>query len=135
MAAQVHVVTKEERKAKQRASFKIVCEGVSKKEFSDLYMVFKNGFGCTAVLRNPFLPQFDARTVHEMYLYVTGTVAGGYAGRAVIDAAKELFVAYVKFKFQLGPDNGRRRKVKLLYGPDNIVLCEINEKKPKKKSR
>lgn len=135
MAAQVHVVTKKERKAKQRASFKIVCEGVSKKEFSDLYTVFKDGFGCSAILRNPFLPQFDAKTVHEIYLYVTGTVAGGYAGKAVIDAAKELFVAYVKFKFLTSADNGQRRNVKLLYGPDNIVLCEIKEKKTKKKSR
>ena len=133
MAAQVHVVTKKEKKAKQRASFKIVCKGVSKKEFSELCSVFRDNFGCTVVLRNPSPLQFDANTVHQIVLCVMGSAALRYAAKPVIDAAKELFVAYIKFRFLSASDDGHRRQVKLLYGPDDRVLYEIKEKRKSKK--
>ena len=129
MAAVVRKITKKERKAERRAEFRIVCKGVSKAEFRALYDVFGKVFGCKTVLRNPFPPAFDAKAVHEIITHVTGTAIGGYATKKVIDAAHDLFVAYVKYKFMTGLDGGRTRDV-TLYGPDGIV-GNWKSKKPK----
>jgi hypothetical protein len=130
--AEVHIITKAEEKAKNRAAFRIICKGVSEEEFADLYNTFNDVFGCSVVLRNPF-PQFDAKSVHEMCMWVTGSIAGGYAGKAVIDAAKELFVAYMKYRFLSASQDARPGSVKLLYGPDNKVLYNIKGKNKSKK--
>jgi len=133
MAVQVRVVTKEEKKAKQRASFKIVCKGASKKEFFELCSVFRDNFGCGIVLRNP-TPAFDANAVHQIIFHLTGSALGVYAGKAVIDVAKELFVAYIKFRYLTTADEEHPRRI-TLYGPNDKVLYEIKKKKPNKKAR
>ena len=133
MAAQVHVVTKKEKKAKQRASFKIVCKGASKKEFFELCSVFRDNFGCSITLRNP-TPAFDANAVHQIIFHLTGSALGVYAGKAVVDVAKELFVAYIKFRYLTTADETHSRRI-TLYGPNDKVLYQIKKSKPKKKSR
>jgi len=125
-------MTKKERKSKERARFRIVCKGVSKEEFGELYAAFKTEFGCKAVLRNR-LPAFDAKAVHEIIAHVTGSVVGIYGAKNIIDAAKELFVAFIKYKF-LCTDGENPRRIKLLYGPNDKVLCELKDKGKRAKS-
>src|SRR5271157_739601 len=112
-----HVVTKKERKAAARSGFRLVCMGLSKAEFSALYRPFKTEFGCKTVLRNPFPPEFDAKTVHEIIAHVTDSAFGLYAAKKVVDAAQELFVSFVKFKFMTPSEDGQVRRVQL-YCPN-----------------
>jgi hypothetical protein len=129
-----HVITKRERKVAARSEFRLVCRGLSKGEFSALYRAFKTEFGCKTVLRNPFPPEFDAKAVHEIIAHVTGSAVGGYAIKKVVDAAQELFVAFVKYKLMTPSEDGHARRVQL-YGPNNEELYQFKEKreKPKKK--
>lgn len=129
-----HVVTKKERKAEARSQFRLVCRGVSKAEFSGLHRAFNTEFGCKTALRNPFPSGFDAKAVHEIIAHVTGSAIGGYAVKKVVDAAEELFVAFVKYKFMTPSEDGHVRRVQL-YGPNDKALYEFKDKrkKPKKK--
>ncbi len=95
----VRMVTAKQIKAEKLARFRIVCQGGSGEEFTELYRAFKDVFGCRTVLRNPFPPQFDAKAVHEFIAYLTESAVGVYAAKKTIDAAKELFVAFIKYKF------------------------------------
>jgi hypothetical protein len=128
--AEVHIVTKKEQKAERKATFRIICKGLSKEEFGSLYRVFSKEFACDAALRNPFPPGFDAKAVHEIIMHVTGTAVGGYATKKVIDAAHELFVTYMKFKFITVPKNGQVREI-TLYGAKG-ELHRFKDKKQKK---
>ena len=132
--ATLRVVTKKERKAAARSQFRLVCRGLSKAEFSTLYRVFNTEFGCKTVLRNPFPTEFNAKAVHEIITHVTGTEIGGYAIKKVVDAAQELLVAFVKYKFMTPSEDGSARRVQL-FGPNNKELYEFKDKreKPKKK--
>jgi hypothetical protein len=123
----VRIVTKEERNAAARSQFRLICKGVSKEEFSDLYRVLKKEFGCKVAFRNPFPPGFDAKAVHEIIAHVTGSAIGGYAAKKVVDAAQELFVAYMKYKFLTAPGEGQVRHVEL-YGPNSKLLYEFTDK-------
>src|ERR1039458_8433601 len=128
------VLTKKERKAAARSQFRVLCRGVSKAEFSGLYRAFKTEFGCKTVLRNPFPSEFDTKAAHEIIAHVTGSAIGGYAIKKAVDAAQELFVAFVKYKFMTPSEDGHVRRVQL-YGPNNKELYEFKDKreKPKKK--
>ena len=128
------VVTKKKRKAEARSQFRLVCRGVSKAEFSGFYRAFKNEFGCKAVLRNPFPPAFDAKAVHEIIAHVTGSAIGGYATKKFVDAAKELLVAFVKYKFLTPSEDGHVRHVQL-YGPNDKVLYEFKDQRKKLKKK
>jgi hypothetical protein len=129
-----HVITKKERKAAARSQFRLVCGGLSKAEFSALYRAFNTEFGCKTVLRTPFAPEFDAKAIHEIIAHVTGRAIGGYAIKKVVDAAQELFVAFVKYKLMTPSEDGHARRLQL-YGPNDKVLYEFKDqkKKPKKK--
>ena len=129
-----HVVTKKERKAEARSQFRLVCRGVSKVEFSSLCRALKNEFGCKVVLRNPFSPGFDAKTIHEIIAHVTGSAVGGYAIKKVVDTAQELFVAFVKYKLLTPSEDGQIRRVQL-YGPNDKVLYEFKDKKEKPRKK
>lgn len=130
--ATVHVVTKKERKAEARSQFRLVCRGVTKAEFSGFYRAFKNEFGCKAVLRNPFPPAFDPKAVHEIIAHVTGSAIGGYAAKKAVDAAKDLFVAFVKYKLLTPSEDEHVRRVQL-YGPNDKILYEFRDKRKKLK--
>ncbi len=56
-----------------------------------------------------------------------GTLAV-YAGNKAIDAAKELFVAYIRFKFMTPPENGQRREI-TLYGAKGEIYRFKDKKK------
>ena len=72
--------------------------------------------------------------MHEIIAHVTGSAIGVYASKKAIDAAQELFIAYMKYKFMSPSSNGNLRRVKL-YGPNDKVLYDFKDKgkKPKKK--
>ena len=58
---------------------------------------------------------------------------GGYAAKKAVDAAKELFVAYLKFKWMNDDGKGKKR-VALLYGPNDEPLLNLRrDGKGKKK--
>jgi hypothetical protein len=107
----VHVVTASEVRAARRACFRVACKGVSQKEFASLYRILRDELECKVAIRNPSPVLFDAKAVHELIVHVTGTAIGGYALKQGIDAVKELFVAYIKFKFLTPSDSGTRRQV------------------------
>jgi hypothetical protein len=125
------IITKKGQKAERRAQFTVVCKGVSKKEFNMLCRVLTEELDCKIVLRNPF-PGFDAKAIHDIIAHVTGSVIGGYATKKAIDAAQELFIAYVKYKFMSPSQNGASRRVKL-YGADDKVLYAFKDKGKKTK--
>jgi hypothetical protein len=129
-----HVVTKKERKAEARSQFRLVWRGVSKADFSGFYRAFKNEFGCKAVLRNPFPPAFDAKAVHEIIAHVTGSAIGGYATKKFVDAAKELLVAFVKYKLLTPSEDEHVRRVQL-YGPNNKILYEFKDRRGKRQGK
>jgi hypothetical protein len=128
------VITKKEMKAEKRSRFRLVCKGLSKEEFSGVYTTFKNHFGCKVVLRNPFPPEFDPKAVHEIIAHVTGNVVGMYATKKVIDAAKELFVAYMKFKFMSSSKDGQPRQVALYSADGKLFEYKDKRKAPKKRN-
>lgn len=132
--ATLHVVTEKKLKVEAQFQFRLVCRGVSKTEFTGLYRAFKNDFGCKTVLHNPFPSGFDAKAVHEIIARATEIGIGGYAAKKGIDAAEELFVAFVKYKFMASSVDGHVRHVQL-YGPNNRPLYDFkdNRNKPKKK--
>jgi hypothetical protein len=61
----VRIVTKEEQEAEGRSRFRLVCEGVSKEEFTD-FMKACERFECKIALRNPFPGAFTPKDVHEI---------------------------------------------------------------------
>ena len=126
-------VTKKEQKAEARSKFRLVCKGLSKAEFSALYQAFKNDFGCETVLRNLFRPEFDPKAINEIIVHLTGSAIGLYVTKKAIDAAQELFIAFVKFKFMTPSENGHVRHIEL-YGHDG-KLCEFKDKKGKPKKK
>jgi len=129
-----HIVTKKERKAEAKAQFRLVCRGVSQTEFSGFYHALKHEVGCKAVYCNPFPSGFDAKAVHEIIAHVTGSAIGGYAVKKAVDAAKELFVAFVKYKLLTPSQDGHIRHV-VLYGPSDKVLYEFKDKRKKPKGK
>jgi hypothetical protein len=129
-----YAVTQKEKKARRRAQFAIACKGVSKDEFADLRRALTEQFGCRVTLRNPVVPQFDANTVHHIIAHVTDNVIGGYAVKKVIDAAEELFVAYIKFKFLTSPDAGKSRRV-VVSAPSGEVYRFKDKGKRSKKNK
>jgi hypothetical protein len=132
--ARTHVITKKEQKAAARCQFRAVCRGVSKAEFSGLYRAFNSVFGCKTALRNPFPSEFDAKAVHGILAYVTGTAVGGYAIKKVVDAAQELFVSFVKYRFMTPSQDGHVRRVQL-YCPNGKELHEFKDKRNRPKGK
>ena len=53
----------------------------------------------------------------------------GYALKKGVDAAQELFVAFVKYKHKTPSEDGHIRRHVQLYGPDNKALYESKDKK------
>lgn len=133
--ATTHVITRKEQKAEERARFRVICKGISKDDFAALLHAFKDDFGCKTVLRNPFPSQFDPKTVHELITHVTGDAIGGYAAKKVIDAAKELFVAFMKYRYMTSEKSKGARHVVLMHGSKNKVLYELKDpvRRPKRK--
>lgn len=128
----MHIVTKKERAAEERSRFRLVCQGVSKEEFADFMKAFER-FECKIALRNPFPPGFTPKDVHEIIAHLTGSAIGGYAAKKAVDAAKELFVAYVKFKWMNSKDGSPKKRVALLYGPDDEPLLDLKQNGKRKK--
>jgi hypothetical protein len=132
--ATARVITPEERKAELRATFRLICEGVSKEEFAELWQGFE-ALGCKIAFRNPFPPEFTPAKVHELIAQVMGSAIGGYAGKKALDVAAKFLTAYLKFKF-INRDKGTGR-VTLLRGPkDKVVFATGTKQKtaPKKKA-
>lgn len=127
----VRIVTKKEQEAEERSRFRLVCEGVSKEEFTD-FMKTCERFECKIALRNPFPGAFTPKDVHEIIAHVTGSAIGGYAAKKAVDAAKELFVAYVKFKWMNDDGKGKKR-VALLCGPNDEPLLDLKRNGKRKK--
>ena len=131
--AVAHVVTKKEQKAADRAQFTIVCHGLTKEEFFSIYRTLTKNFGCKAAIRNP-TPEFTPKAVHEIMAHAMGVGIGGYAAKQAIDAAKELLVSYIKFKFMSVPAEHSRR-VELLHGPKNKILYKFKDKTKSQKAK
>jgi hypothetical protein len=131
----VHIVTEKERKAEARSEMRLVCRGLSEAEFGELLHVMKDQFGFKTVLRNPFPPQFDATTVHEIIAHVTGSDIGGYALKQVAEAAKQLLVAYLIYRFtRKPPDDNQKRHVELFDANGKLYEFKDKRKKSKKKN-
>ena len=60
--------------------FRLVCEGVSKEEFTN-FMKACESFGCMIALRNPFPGAFTPKDVHEIIAHVTGSRLAGMRQR------------------------------------------------------
>jgi hypothetical protein len=131
--ATFRIISKKEQIAEMRARFRVVCVGVPKDDFASLVNAFQKDFGCKVALRNPFPPEFDPKAIHELIAHVTGSAIGGYAAKKSIDAAKELFVAFIKYKF-MSNEGKNPRKIKLLYGPNDKVLCQVKNRGKKRRS-
>jgi hypothetical protein len=63
---------------------------------------------------------------------VTGSAIGGDAAKKADDSAKELLVAYVKFKWMNDDGKGKKR-VAQLYGPNDEPLLDLKRNRKRKK--
>jgi hypothetical protein len=131
--AETHIDTKKERKAEARSEMRLVCRGLSQAEFGELFQVMKDQFGFKTVLRNPLQPQFDPKAIHEIIAHVTGSDIGGYAIKRAADAAKDLVVAYLTYRFLRKPaEDTQRRHVELFDADGKLYQFKDKKGKPKK---
>jgi hypothetical protein len=87
--------------------------------------------GCKITRRNPFPPQFDVKTVHEIIAQVTGGALGVYATKKVIDAATKLTVMYLKFKFMTLPKVEHSRQMTVTTPKKKVYKIKDKGDKPK----
>jgi hypothetical protein len=125
---QVRILSPKEIKAEKQAEIRIICQGVSKEEFSDLYQLLEQ-VGCQVSIRNPCAPQFDPKAVHEIAaLVLTGKVIGLYASKKAIDAVKEMIVSWFKVKFLRKSDHPKQVKISSSKGKAYTVKAKSSKK-------
>ena len=127
---EVHRISPKEIKAEKQAEIRIVCQGISKEEFSDLYQ-FLEQVGCQVSVRNPCAPQFDAKAVHEIAALVAGNAIGLYASKKAIDAVKEMIVSWFKVKFLHKSDHPKQAEISSPKGKAYKLKAKGIKKKPK----
>lgn len=115
--------------------YRLKCKGVTGEEFNAILRGLKEEFprGRT-ILRNPFWPQFDARTVHEVTLVLSGAAAtlGAKTLEKAIEKALDLLAGAVERKLKNG--NSERKKAVTIYGPDGKAALVV-EALPERKRR
>jgi hypothetical protein len=127
----VQIITKEEKRAEAKAKLRVVCKGLTPSEFTSIERLLKDDLGCKTLRRNPFVPQFDAKAVHEIIAFVKGNAIALYASKKAIDAAFDVLKAYVKFRLTQPPSDGQKRQITIYDGSGNVY--EGKDKKRKKK--
>src|SRR5260370_28483907 len=90
------VVTRRPSEIEHRYSLK--CKGLTKDEFWELYEALAEGLQDERpAVRNPYLPHFDGRTIHEISLYLIS--AGALVGRETIKQGLSVIRDIIKSRF------------------------------------
>jgi hypothetical protein len=79
---------------REMREYRLICTGLEERELFELYHALKDELSVRAAFRNPFPPQFDAHTIHEILL--TGAAIAAATGNKVLD----LVSAIVKRKLE-----------------------------------
>jgi hypothetical protein len=119
-------------KRRQIEYYRVRCKGLTSDELASLYQGLVGQFpGQRLAYRNPFLPHFDSRTIHEIVMQATQTGLLAYAGKKAIDKSIDLIADVVKRR--LSSTNSPRLKTITIYGPDErpALTIELKPKKPR----
>lgn len=92
------------RRTREEREYRIVCKGVSVKEYVELQREIEAELGAYTARRNPFLPEFDAKAVHEIFVRLGATGLGIYAGKKANDKTLDILVDLAKRKLEEGDD-------------------------------
>jgi hypothetical protein len=102
--------------------YRIVCKGVSAKEFVELQREIEAELCARTLRRNPFYPDFHAKTVHEIIVRIAPVmlIAAGYTGKKAIDKV-----------FDILADIAKRKLAEREHGPARSVTIYDHRGRPK----
>jgi hypothetical protein len=120
-------------KVDEDQGYRLKCKGLSAAEFFGLYHALAKNFGKrdrVPCVSNP-VPPFDAKSIHEIFVHLTGSVVAGYAGKKAIDKGADLIAKFIESK--LRESSTQERKKVTIFGPNNKALYEIEFKEEKRR--
>jgi len=96
--------------------YRLVCKGLRPDELQAIYRELADGYRGRPAFRNPFPPEFDARTVHE--ILVGAGIILAYPAKKAVDVLTDII------KQKLVERDSRKKNIKI-YRPDGSMAIDI----------